>query len=63
VTGEHFEALLLRGVVVRRDIATWIGKDLCVQDVSLQGERKPLTADGIADELWHGASFHRLLVV
>jgi hypothetical protein len=51
VASENFKALLLCGVVVRRDIAVWIRKDLCAENVALVGEREALTADGIVDKL------------
>jgi len=59
VTCQDFEALLLRRVVVRRDITAGRGEDLCMQHVALAREGKPLTAYGIVNEMWHSASFRR----
>ncbi len=51
VASENFKPLLLGGVVVRRNVAAWIRKDLCAQNVALSREREPLTAHGIVNEL------------
>jgi hypothetical protein len=60
---EHFEALLLAGVVVRGHITARVGEHLRVQPVTFAAEREPLAANRIVNELDHNILLLSRLVI
>jgi len=57
--GKNLKPLLLRWVIVRRNIAARIRIHLRVQNIAFSRKRKTLATDRIVNKYWHAAPFHR----